>query len=60
LNPNGLVPTLDFLATMLMRWSRNMPRPATNWPALANYAARMKSRPSFRELYSREGLTEWR
>jgi glutathione S-transferase len=49
----------DFLATMLMRWSRNMPRPATTWPVLAEYVARMKARPSFRELYAREGLTEW-
>ncbi len=50
---------LDFLATMLMRWSRNMPRPATTWPEIAAYVARMKARPSFRELYAREGLTEW-
>jgi glutathione S-transferase len=50
---------LDFLATMLMRWSRNMPRPATTWPAIADYVTRMKARPSFRELYRREGLTEW-
>jgi glutathione S-transferase len=50
---------VDFLAAMLMRWSRNMPRPATSWPVLAEYVARMKSRPSFRELYAREGLTEW-
>ena len=49
----------DFLATMLMRWSRNMPRPATEWPAIADYIARMKSRPSFKALYEREGLTEW-
>lgn len=49
----------DFLATMLMRWSRNMPRPATEWPALREYAARMKARPSFVTLYEREGLTEW-
>jgi len=49
----------DFLATMLMRWSRNMPKPATEWPALADYAARMKARPSFKTLYAREGLTEW-
>ena len=49
----------DFLATMLMRWSRNMPRPATEWPAIADYIARMKSRPSFQALYEREGLTEW-
>ena len=49
----------DFLATMLMRWSRNMPKPATQWPAIADYIARMKSRPSFKALYEREGLTEW-
>ncbi len=49
----------DFLATMLMRWSRNMPKPATEWPAIADYIARMKSRPSFKALYEREGLTEW-
>nr|WP_265468777.1 glutathione S-transferase [Arenimonas daejeonensis] len=49
----------DFLLTMLMRWSRNMPRPATEWPQLAALAQRMKARPSFRTLYEREGLTEW-
>ena len=53
------VSAADFLATMLMRWSRNMPKPATQWPAIANYVARMKARPSFRVLYEREGLTEW-
>jgi glutathione S-transferase len=50
---------VDFLATMLMRWSRNLPKPADRWPALAALAARMKARPSFAELYRREGLTEW-
>ena len=49
----------DFYLTMLMRWSRNMPRPATDWPRLAALAARMKARPSFAVLYAREGLTEW-
>ena len=49
----------DIFATMLMRWSRNMPRPATSWPALAELVARVKARPSWRELYAREGLTEW-
>ncbi len=49
----------DFFATMLMRWSRNMPKPATQWPATADYVKRMKSRPSFKALYEREGLTEW-
>ena len=50
---------VDFLGTMLMRWSRNMPKPATEWPAIRDYVARMKARPSFRTLYEREGLTEW-
>jgi glutathione S-transferase len=44
---------------MLMRWSRNMPKPATDWPHLNALAQRMKARPSFRTLYEREGLTEW-
>jgi glutathione S-transferase len=49
----------DFYLTMLMRWSRNMPRQAIEWPHLAALAARLKARPSFVELYRREGLTEW-
>jgi len=49
----------DFLATMLVRWSRNMPRPGTEWPVIRDYVARMKARPSFATLYEREGLTEW-
>ena len=49
----------DFYLTMLMRWSRGMPRPATDWPHLAALAQRMRARPSFKTLYEREGLTEW-
>ena len=49
----------DLLAIMLLRWSRNMPKPATDWPALAAYAARMKARPSWQKLYAVEGLSEW-
>ena len=49
----------DFHLTMLMRWSRNMPRPATEWPHLQALATRMKARPTFRTLYAREQLTEW-
>jgi glutathione S-transferase len=49
----------DFYLVMLMRWSRNMPRPATDWAQLDGLAARLKSRPSFATLYEREGLTEW-
>ena len=49
----------DFYLTMLMRWSRNMPKPATEWTHLAALAQRMKARPSFARLYAAEGLTEW-
>ena len=49
----------DFMMTMLMRWSRNMPRPAHAWPALAAHAQTMKAMASFKETYAREGLTDW-
>lgn len=49
----------DFLLTMLMRWSRNMPRPSDSWPALQAHAQRMKARPAFREVYARESLSDW-
>jgi glutathione S-transferase len=50
---------VDFQATMLMRWSRNMPRPATAWPNIARYLSRMRAMPSLREVHAREGLTDW-
>jgi glutathione S-transferase len=50
----------DLYATMLMRWSRNMPRPATEWPALKRLADLVRARPSWARLYEIEGLTEWR
>ena len=53
------VSAADFLLTMLMRWSRNLPRQATEWPQLGALAQRMKARPGFRLLYEREGLQEW-
>ena len=49
----------DMLATMLARWSRNMPKPAQAWPNLKPYLARMKQRDSLREVHKREGLTDW-
>ena len=49
----------DLLLTMLMRWSRKMPRPATEWPALKALADRVRARPSWKRLYEIEGLTEW-
>lgn len=51
---------VDFLGTMVMRWSRNMPRPATSWKHLAPYIQRMRARPLFIEVNNREGLTDWR
>ena len=49
----------DFHAGMLARWSRNMPRPATEWPAVLRLVTALKARTSFRTLNEREGLTEW-
>jgi glutathione S-transferase len=53
------ISVLDLYATMLMRWSRNMPRPATQWTNLRALADRVRSRDSFKRLYEVEGLTEW-
>jgi glutathione S-transferase len=49
----------DFFATILMRWSRNMPRPATTFPRLAAYISRMRAIPSLREMHRRENLADW-
>ncbi len=49
----------DFMLVMLMRWSRNMPKPADAWPAVRRCATLMKQRASFAEVYRREGLTDW-
>ena len=51
---------VDLLALMYMRWSRNMPRPATEWPALGRLAGLMRARPSWSRLCDTEGLTDWR
>lgn len=53
------VSVVDLLAIMYMRWSRNMPKPATEWPALQRCAALMRARPSWKRLYAVEELTEW-
>lgn len=49
----------DLLALMYMRWSRNMPKPATDWPALKRLAGLLRARPSWKRLCEIEGLTEW-
>ncbi|MFL9983712.1 glutathione S-transferase family protein [Paraburkholderia sediminicola] len=56
----GKLSTADFLTVVVMRWTRNMPRPALGWPHLARYIRGLRARPSFIELNAREGLTEWR
>ena len=50
---------VDFLLTMLMRWSRAMPRPATEWPAIAAYVNRMRAMDSFKQVNVSEKLTDW-
>jgi glutathione S-transferase len=52
--------TVDLMAVMLMRWSRNMPRPASGWPHLHTYINALRNRPSFLTLNSREELTDWK
>ena len=55
----GKLSTADFLAVMLMRWSRNLPCKATSWPHLVRYIQRLRALPSFIELNVREGLSDW-
>ncbi len=50
----------DLQLIMYMRWSRNMPRPALEWPALARFATLMRARTSWQRLCDIEMLTEWR
>ena len=49
----------DYLLVMLMRWSRNMPKPATAWPNIAAYLRRVARLESLREVHSREDLPFW-
>ena len=49
----------DLYVLMLMRWSRNMPRPATDWPHLAALAHRLKARPSWKTMCEAEALVDW-
>jgi len=49
----------DLLLTMLMRWSRNMPRPATEWPALKTLADLVRARSSWKTLCELEALSDW-
>jgi glutathione S-transferase len=50
---------LDFHATMLMRWSRELPTAADRWGAIAGYLERMTALKSFGLVLEREGLEMW-
>ena len=50
---------VDFHATMLIRWSREMPKAANRWDAIAGYLERMKALKSFGVVHEREGLEIW-
>jgi glutathione S-transferase len=51
---------VDLLTLVYMRWSRNMPRPATEWSALRRLADTLCARPSWKKLHELEGLPEWK
>jgi glutathione S-transferase len=51
---------VDLQFIMYMRWSRRMPRTALDWPALRQFATRMRERPSWQRLCDIENLVEWR
>jgi glutathione S-transferase len=50
---------VDFFAAMLMRWSRNMPKPATAWPNIESYVRSMRDRPSYVQTHRIEKLADW-
>jgi glutathione S-transferase len=50
----------DLQLLMYMRWSRRMPRTALDWPALKQFATRMRQRASWQRLCDLEKLEEWR
>jgi len=52
--------TADLQLIMYMRWSRNMPRTALDWPALNRFAALLRGRDSWQQLCDIENLSEWR
>ncbi len=48
----------DLFLFMLVRWGRNMPRPARTWPALAAHAARVWARPAVQQAFAAEGIAD--
>jgi glutathione S-transferase len=49
----------DLMLIMLLRWSRNLPKPATQWPSLNLFIELMATRPSWHKLHEIERLSEW-
>jgi len=49
----------DYLAAMLARWSRNMPKPATAWPNVERYVDAMREDAGLRDTHRREALADW-
>jgi glutathione S-transferase len=56
----GAFSAADLLLIMYMRWSRNMPRTALEWPSLRRFATLLRSRASWQRLCEIEQLSEWR
>ena len=50
----------DLQLIMYMRWSREMPRTALEWPALRRFAALLRARRSWQRLCEIENLSDWR
>ncbi|KAH9129133.1 hypothetical protein AeMF1_000788 [Aphanomyces euteiches] len=50
---------VDIYATMLVCWSRNFPKPATQWPHIAALVERVTSLPSWKKMNEIEGNTDW-
>lgn len=49
----------DFHLTMMLRWARKNPLPASYWANLDRYQSAMRQMPSLREVHRREGLEDW-
>ncbi|QBE64698.1 glutathione S-transferase family protein [Pseudoduganella lutea] len=49
----------DYQLCMYMRWSRAMPKPATEWPELDRLARLVSARPAWRNAVAMEGLRGW-
>lgn len=50
---------VDLYASMLMRWSRHLPRPALAFAPLATLAGRVSARPAWQRMVAIEQLPAW-